>query len=284
MKIIDPHVHLFNLELGDYNWLKPNNQPYWPDKNLINKSFNIDDIKLELPLSLAGFVHIEAGFDNDKPWREIKWLEQNINIPFRSIAGADITLVPHVFIELIDILTAYSSVIGIRHIFERDIVSETAYQHISANLNYLSQQNLIFETQINSCNKSATDFCMMAKSHPQLTFILNHAHFCPLEKNSIRKWTNNIERIASHENVFIKASGWEMVSRDYTVEHIKLVLDILLKFFSIDRVMLASNFPLTLFSKNYQTLWENYLALTYSPCNLKKLIYNNAKQVYQLNI
>lgn len=284
MKIIDPHIHFFNLELGKYDWLKPTNPPYWPDKDVINKSFNVDDIKLSKPLLLAGFVHIEAGFDNDKPWREIEWLEKNIDIPFRSIASADITLAPPVFIELIDKLVTYSSVVGIRHIFESDTIADVFYKNISANLSYLTQQNLIFETQINSCDDAVIDFCMLAESHPQLIFILNHAHFCPFTKNDIQHWTDSIERIASNDNVFIKASGWEMVARDYTIKHVELTLSALLDCFTIERVMLASNFPLTLFSNNHQELWEKYLTLAYTSSDINKLVYENAKRIYQLNI
>lgn len=284
MKIIDPHVHFFNLELGKYDWLKPSNQPNWPDKNLINKSFTIDDIKLEKPLLLAGFVHIEAGFDNDKPWREIQWLEQTIDIPFKTIAGADVTLPPDVFIQLIDKLSTHASVVGIRHIFESDIYPTISSQkNISTNLDYLSQQQLIFETQLNSDDDTVIDFCEMAKSHPQLLFILNHAHFCPFDTNKIDKWIDNIERIASNDNVFIKASGWEMISRDYTLNDIELVVNILLKFFTVNRVMLASNFPLTLFSESYQVLWDNYLSLTCDQADLEKMVYHNAKRIYQLN-
>jgi len=284
MKIIDPHVHFFNLELGKYDWLKPTNQPYWPDKNLINKSFTIDDINLEEPLLLAGFVHIEAGFDNDKPWREIQWLEQHIDIPFKTIAGADVTLSPDVFIQLIDKLSTYSSVVGIRHIFEGDIYPTTSSRkNISANLDYLSQQQLIFETQINSDDDTVIDFCEMVQSHPKLLFILNHAHFCPFDTNKIDKWIDNIIRIALNANVFIKASGWEMISRDYTFDDVELVLNILLKFFTVNRVMLASNFPLTLFSENYQELWQKYLTLKCSLVDLEKLVFHNAKRIYQLN-
>lgn len=44
MKFIDPHIHLFNLALGQYQWLKPENPPFWPDKNIINNNFTESDL------------------------------------------------------------------------------------------------------------------------------------------------------------------------------------------------------------------------------------------------
>ena len=89
MKIIDPHVHLFDIAQGDYHWLKPDNSPFWSDKALINKTCVEGDLAFifetdlksepvfssELELVLASFVHIEAGFDNKRPWRELNNLE-----------------------------------------------------------------------------------------------------------------------------------------------------------------------------------------------------------------
>ena len=68
---IDPHVHLFALQEGDYHWLKPNNPPFWPDKDVIAKSTYEHHLRRASKGKLTGFVHIEAGFDNERPWREI---------------------------------------------------------------------------------------------------------------------------------------------------------------------------------------------------------------------
>ena len=92
MKIIDPHLHLFDLTKGSYEWLQANNPPFWSDKALINRSFNEGDLSLISPLSLAGFVHIEAGFDNQQPWRELNYLNNECQFPFAAIASIDLRL------------------------------------------------------------------------------------------------------------------------------------------------------------------------------------------------
>ena len=73
MKIIDPHLHLFDLSQGEYSWLKPECPPFWPDKSLVAKNFSEHDLRLNESLKLTGFVHIDAGFNNQQPRREIAW-------------------------------------------------------------------------------------------------------------------------------------------------------------------------------------------------------------------
>ena len=37
LKIIDPHVHFFNLAEGQYTWLQGENPPAWPNLELIKQ-------------------------------------------------------------------------------------------------------------------------------------------------------------------------------------------------------------------------------------------------------
>ena len=63
MKIIDPHLHLFDLKQGDYHWLKEENPPFWPDKHLIKKSFKETDLTLK-PIPELPPVIIQTFFIN----------------------------------------------------------------------------------------------------------------------------------------------------------------------------------------------------------------------------
>ena len=126
MKIIDPHLHLFNLAQGDYQWLKADNPPFWPDKKIIVKNVTEKELHLSAPFEMAGFVHIEAGFDNQQPWREIAWLESTCSLPFKSIAGINLLLPTNEFQQALKKLNGYKSVVGVR-----DILDENAFEYLS---------------------------------------------------------------------------------------------------------------------------------------------------------
>jgi len=283
MKFIDPHIHLFDVALGDYGWLKEENQPNWPDKPIINRSFDQDDLVVDSTLSLAGFVHIEAGFDNERPWREIAWLEQHVSLAFSAIAGVDVTLDPAKFKLMINKLTQYKSVVGIRHIFDEDAVEILSHRNTSSNLQYLQMQGMIFETQIIGDDDAAVEhYCEMAWKNPHLQLILGHANFCGVDAQAFSPWLINIEKVAKNTNVMIKASGWEMMERAYSFTHVVKVVNVLIEVFSPGRVMLASNFPLTLFSQSYADLWSKYASLSLPSDILGQVTFDNAKRIYKL--
>jgi len=60
LRVIDPHIHLIDLQQGRYDWLKEVHAPHWPDKAKIRRDFSEADLVLETSAALAGFVHIRA--------------------------------------------------------------------------------------------------------------------------------------------------------------------------------------------------------------------------------
>lgn len=289
MKIIDPHLHLFDLAKGQYGWLKPDVSPFWPDKSIIHRDFSQQDLKLTPPLKLAGFVHIEAGFNNQQPWQEIAWLEHSLSLDFRSIGQIDLTASRTDFINTLAKLSRYSSLVGVRHILDQQAQSLLKQARVRTNLARLAGANLIFEAQLNGCDTQAIGTLIaIAQAHPELTIILNHANFCPARQQDYRVWQKNIRALAQNDNIFIKASGWEMVERQYQPTRVSLVVSFLIECFGYGRVMLASNFPLCLFNKSYDDLWQQYQTLE-PPAPRKKfsqqqrelLVYQNAKRIYR---
>lgn len=280
MKIIDPHIHLFNLKDGNYNWLKPENPPFWPDKPTINKSFGQDDLDLGANDKLAGFVHIEAGYDNNQPWQEIAWLEQACSLPMKTIATCDLTLPPVKFDEQLNRITTYQSVVGVRHILDDEAPALLAQKNVQINLSNIAKLNLIFELQINLCDLNSVSLFSRLAQQFALTYTINHAGFPPLNRNSDdwQNWLSGLKQLANDHSA-IKCSGWEMISRDYDLEFQRQVVSSCINVFGIDRVMLASNFPLCLFSKRYSEFWRHSLAI--EDKKKQALVYDNACSWYQ---
>lgn len=286
MKIIDPHLHLFNLSAGQYHWLKANQPPFWPDKNVINKSFYESDLLLDSPLSLAGFVHIEAGFDNQSPWQEIDYLEQHCKLPYSSVAFADLTA--NDFSQTIDMLLRRDSVCGVRHILDDQAATLLANKKVRQNLQLLAYRNLSFDAQLPLTDRLAINhLTKILDNNPQLKVIINHAGWPPAEQQSelYSTWQNNLQQLAEYPNVAVKLSGWEMTNRHWRVADMLPILRLSLDILGEKRVMLASNFPLCLWRESYQQLWQDYtekLPLTTEQLTL--LSHDNAASWYNLKL
>ena len=208
IEIIDPHVHLFALEHGQYHWLKSDNPPYWPDKALINKNFTADSLHLSEPLTLRGYVHIEAGFDNQQPWLELDYLEQppltQPTLPFNAIACCDLTLSSDAFIQQITKLTSCASFVGVRHILDEHALSLLTSPQVLKNLTYLSDQAILFEAQFDVTDNVVVEciYELFVTNTPldimtqplQHTWVINHVGLGAMSDATHNQWVHNLKR------------------------------------------------------------------------------------------
>ncbi|REL34749.1 amidohydrolase family protein [Thalassotalea euphylliae] len=281
MRLIDPHLHLFDLAKGDYHWLKSENPPYWPDKATIARDFSCHDLLLDAPLSLAGFVHIEAGFDNQAPWREIAWLEETIKpscqLAFKTVATIDLSADITTFKQSLVKLSGFSSVVGVRHILDDDAASVLSQADILEKFRSIATHDFHFELQLSLADLPAVNLLVdILDNLPELRVIINHAGWPSTNLADDHNWQQSIQVLAGYNTVAIKCSGWEMTKRHYDSYWQQQVVDYTVGCFGEHRVMLASNFPLTLFSTSYQALWQNYRTSIVDASLASKLMFENA--------
>jgi predicted TIM-barrel fold metal-dependent hydrolase len=305
MKILDPHLHLFDLHLGQYSWLKPENAPFWPDKEVINKSFSQQDLVVSGEHEIAGFVHIEAGFNNDTPKEEVDWLESVVTKPFKTIAFIDMTLPVIKFEQALNDLMSCQSVAGVRHILDDDAFEVLSLGQVKSNFAYLAKHHLSFDLQMPITDVlSLNQLISILKHSPTLKVILNHAGWPPIADSAgllaQSDWYSALKQLAALPQCAVKCSGWEMINREYDVLSVlsavptetytwqSHVLNLCLEAFGQDRVMLASNFPLCLFHSSYQDYWDNVIntldKLDFSEQEKQALVFNNACSWYNLSI
>ena len=257
MQIVDPHVHFFALQEGRYEWLKPHNPPFWPDKPVL--CCDGSDQDLQGPgLSLKGVVHIEAGFDNARPWREVQYLEHHVRVPLRTIAGYDLLAAdPQVALAH---LLPLSSVVGVRHILDEDAQTVLQASRTLAHFNALARHHLLFEAQLAGTDTAGINELARCLQQSGVRCVVNHAAFAPVDKPGYTLWHNNMAQLAQNPQVAVKVSGFEMLStqRHWDAQFATRVMDDLLSLFGPQRVMLASNFPLCRFAHSWQQLWAIY--------------------------
>lgn len=298
MKIIDPHLHLFNLSQGDYHWLKAEHLPFWSDKAVINRSFQESDLVLSTPLELAGFIHIEAGFDNEQPWRELASLEQSCSKPFCAIASVDLTLASNQFQQYLTRVSQHPSFIGIRHILDEQALDLLTNKQALSNIKTLNDfatsinQKLVFEAQLALSEDVAVNaLCDVISKKPHLNFIINHAGFPPANtlNPNWQHWKDNLKKVSLHHNTAIKCSGWEMTDRSYQSAWLSENLTCIFNHFGAKKMMLASNFPLCLFSRSsYHHYWQHTIDCAFfhglSQNEKNALCYDNALHWYSIKI
>ena len=264
LDIVDPHLHLWQRSAGNYHWLQNTNPPHWPDKAMLQQDYPVSALKLSPPFRLAGLVHIEAGFDNHAPQRELAWLAgQQLNLPHKAVAFLDCSLAVEQVLANLQALLPYQPA-GIRHIFEGD---DERWLHAPQLLDIaaeLARHKLVLELQCSlASKKNLARIGQLAEQFSDLKLVINHAGLARPEQ--FVAWQQAIQTLTGQANVAIKLSGWEMLSagRFSTADPAwqQQVFAAVLSEWPVERLMLASNFPLCLWQGSYQQLWQRYYQL-----------------------
>ena len=132
--------------------------------------------------------------------------------------------------------------------------------------------------------------CEVIANNQEINFIINHAGFPPkdINTNEWQCWQSNLTKLALYPHVAIKCSGWEMTDRHYQATWLNQNLSLIFTTFGVKKVMLASNFPLCLFShSNYQAYWQFIISSDFFQALTEQeksaLCYDNALNWYSMN-
>ncbi len=276
-KIIDPHLHFFNLLEGQYTWLQGANPPAWSNLDKIKQPISVAELIKSTDFELVGLVHIEAGFDNNQPVKELNWLANHIKtIPYKAISFATINQPNNAFKLALKQLQ-HSSLVGIRDITEGHDAERLLSPHCLDNLRHLSKLKLHFEAQFEVENLNITErLISYANQVSDLQIIINHTGLA----HNLANWAAAIELLAKQPNVAIKFSGFELLMLN-SEQQSQCFIHIL-KHFGMQKVMFASNFPVCQININYNELWQHYRTLCDDTIIWQHLSYKNAARLYQL--
>jgi predicted TIM-barrel fold metal-dependent hydrolase len=276
-KIIDPHVHFFNLIEGEYTWLQGDTPPPWPHLDQIKAPITANELMQYCSFELTALVHIEAGFNNNHPIEELIWLNKYLaHTQYKAIGYAKIDDCPDTFTQAIAHLL-HPSLVGIRDITEGEDSSRLLNPNTVTNLAYLAKLGLHFEAQFElentTISKRVADYCAQL---PNLRIVINHAGL----PKKLNDWKAGVEVLTHNQNVFIKYSGFELLPLS-TVQQ-QTCFDFIVQQFGQSRIMFASNFPVCQIKQSYEAVWQSHFALCKNHTLWRKLSYDNALRFYWL--
>ena len=150
---------------------------------------------------------------------------------------------------------------------------------------------MVFDVQLSLIEYAPVDaLCDAISNNPDISFIINHAGFPPTDIHTIewQRWQSNLVKLSFYPHVAIKCSGWEMTDRDYNKAWLNENLVLIFTIFGAKKVMLASNFPLCLFSHNsYQAYWQSIISSDFFQAlneqEKSALCYDNALNWYSMS-
>ena len=284
MKIIDTHLHFWELENNFNSWVMRQSS-----KNL-QKNYLPTDILNISNNELIGVVHVEAHDSAIPTIQEIKWLAEkmkNMPLQYKHIAFADITLPHSEFTNIIDQITPFNNVVGVRHIlsyttkfgYNPNDADLSSNENIKGNLEYLAKNDLIFDCQVYSNQMKNVLPAIIAS---KVTIVIDHM-LLPAWNNYndeyCKLWQETITQISSLDNVHLKLSGLDMFLPENNFDS---AVKYCVEKFPSSRLLYGSNYPVS-FNHDYNA-WYNYLVnLELSDSEKEQIFYKNAMNLFKFS-
>jgi predicted TIM-barrel fold metal-dependent hydrolase len=295
LRIVDAHHHLWDHGRNVYPWLRGElHDRGWGDIRPLQRNYLVGDLLADATgQGLAKSVHVQANFDPSNPVGETAWLEEvaaEHRLPTAIVGFADFTA-ENVHALLDAHAHASNRMRGIRQVLNRhsdpklnrapeDYLASDAW---AANLGLLSRYGWSFDAQVYYQQMPA--LAVLAHRYPDIQFVLDHAGM-PAERDEagIDGWRRGMQQLATCPNVAVKLCGYGMVDNRWTVESLRPFVLQPIEWFSPERCMFGSNFPVDRLMSSYDRLWSAYREITaaFSADERRQLFRTTAERIYRI--
>lgn len=260
MKVIDAHVHAWDLSRQQVAWVAPNSRLY-------GLSFGLDDLRREystLAVGLAGAVYVEI--DSDDPIREDE-------IVYEEIAPDPLVVATVMRARLSPSMRVPLAAVGIREPLH--IPSQPAGRCLQKGfvegLKLLGEHELTFDACVRA--DELTDLACSLEQVPQTRVVVDHLG----NVDELGPGTRDVlRRLADCENVWFKVSGFDTSRTKFVAELLEFVRDTV----EPSRLMYASNYPVV---KEYSSLREHWDVVTKYCGDVPGFFAENAMEAYNID-
>ena len=294
--IIDPHMHLWDLDRHYYSWLQdtplPNN-PAGDISSIAYRSYGLDDYLADTAgWNVVQTVHVECGLPPRDQLSETDWLQgiaDTRGVIGGVVAGANLDD-PRVE-PLLEAHAARANVRGIRQIVNwhadpaktygpRDLLLDPQWR---AGYALLAKYGLSFDLQLYP--SQMTTAAALAAANPDVPVIVNHTGM-PTDRDDagLKAWRDGLALLAQRPNVSCKISGLAMIDRAWTVDSLRPFVLQVIETFGPNRCMFASNFPVEKVHGSFGGFYEAYDTITadFGEAERTSLFGGTAARVYRL--
>ncbi len=298
-KIIDAHIHWWDLENNYYPWLmdaKPE-QGGLSGVDSIAHTYLYNQYMQDMDgYAVQGFVHIQAEWDPSDPVGESKWLQHLVDNdkiggnPLAIVGFADFS--SDAVDRILEQHCQYKNIRGIRQMMNyladtpalcwasQDYMQNPTWVK---NIGLLKKYGLSFDPMCFSNHFAG--LAQIAHNNPDILIILEHTGM-PHDHTEQGKafWAEGLRKIAACDNTAIKISGLGNTIGNWTEHSIRPYVLQAIDIFGTDRVCFASNAPTDKQFSPINDIWQAFLSITadFSRSEKDNMFANNALRLYNM--
>ncbi len=251
-ELIDTHQHLWVLSEREYGWITPE----VPD---LLRDFVMADVQdRRNQAGITGTILVQAADTYEDTFYMLS--VQAANPTILGVVGWVPFDRPDEAKAAIDVLSENSIVRGFRNLtHDYEDPRWILGQQVSQTLGYLAERGLSLDmvTTNPQHNQSVIE---LADHHPGLPIIVDHLAHPDISNGEWEVWATQIRQLSERPNVFLKLSGLATLSATgWNSSHWQPYVDHALECFSPARMMLGSDWPVSLLGGNFDTVWQAQL-------------------------
>ncbi len=246
MTVVDAHLHVWDLEQGDYAWLGP-------DHGELHRSYLPDEAARELVsagVSSALLVQAEDTLRetryllqvaDEHPWVHgvVGWIQ--LDDP--DLAEGQLDELHHPALR------------GVRHLVHADPRSDFFdLAPVRRSLAVLAERGLVLDVP-DAWPRHLDAVARLTEAVPELTVVVDHLAKPPRGHEDLDAWERSLRRVAEHPQVVAKLSGLQAPGQPFTPEALRPVLDVAIEAFGAERLMFGSDWPMTASVGGYPTAY-----------------------------
>lgn len=280
--MIDTHVHIWNFEKANYNWLNGNT-------SILNKNYELAELELErINAGVTEGVLVQAANN----FQDTDWMLENAATHnwIKGVVGWLPLMQPELTYKALKekyLQEQYFK--GVRHLIHDEPDAKWLLQpEVIESLKILAEKNIPYDVVGVLTEHIETALAVAAKV-PNLKMVFDHLNQPPIQsKEQFSSWGTLMKEAAQHKNLCVKISGLGITSgngENWTANDIKPYIAYVIEQFGVDRCFCGGDWPVSLLAGSYTQTWTNYITVINELVNTEakqKIFTTNAKQFYKL--
>lgn len=247
-RVVDSHLHVWDLETGDYSWLGPQHGPLY-------RSFGPGEAATELAAAGVDSAVLVQAEDSTRDTaylldvaRRHDWVSGVVGwVRLDDPASAEQQLAEFAGQEYFA---------GVRHLVHDDPRDGfLALPEVRRSLGLLAARGLPFDVP-DAWPRHLTATADLAAALPGLTIVVDHLGKPPRGEAGLADWAAALRRTAGYPNTVAKVSGLQRTGQPFTTDALRPVLHAALEAFGSARLMYGGDWPMTVAAGSYLSHWE----------------------------
>ena len=267
--VVDAHLHIWDLERGDYAWLVPDHP--------LHETFTPEQARAELEAAGIDRAVLVQAEDSERDTDLM--LEAADRHPWiAGVVGWVRLDDPPVDERRLERLC------GVRHLVHDDPRDDfLRLPTVRRSLQLVAGRGLPLDVP-DAWPRHLAATADLAAALPELRIVVDHLGKPPFGGADWERWRATLGEVAARPNTVAKVSGLQVPGRPFTAVEVRPAWEVALERFGPERLMWGSDWPLTVLTGGYGHAWEvmSSLVAELSPDEQERILSGTATEVYGL--